>query len=112
MTRHADIPALLARMEAARRCTQRHLRVIERQIAARAERMTITARAKRRHRRRRASPWTTADERAFQAHLADLTLARLPDIDVLMRQLARQDAAVTALRGGDGIGVIGARVER
>lgn len=112
MTRHADIHALLARMEAARRCTQRHLGVIERQIAMRAARMTITARAKRRYRRRSASAWTDADERTYQAHLADLTLARRPELDVLARELARQDAAVTALRNCGGIVPIETFVER
>ncbi|MEA2968976.1 MAG: hypothetical protein QOE78_2237, partial [Alphaproteobacteria bacterium] len=38
---------LLTRMEVAQAETQRHLGIIERQIAARAERLTITDRAKR-----------------------------------------------------------------
>lgn len=39
---------LLARLEVAQSEARRHLRVIERQIAGRAERLTITDRAKRR----------------------------------------------------------------
>lgn len=110
MTRHTDIGALLARMDAARRGTQHHLAVIERQVAKRAERMTITARAKRR--RRRPSAWTGADERAYQGYVADLMLARMPEIDVLIRHLARQDDALTALRVRYGIAATGAIVER
>ena len=44
---------LLKCMEVAQAETQRHLGIIERQIAARAERLTITYRAKR----RRPRPW-------------------------------------------------------
>ena len=112
MTRHTDIGALLARMDAARRGTQHHLAVIERQVAKRAERMTITARAKRRRRRSSAGAWPGADERAYQGHLADLVLARLPEIDALTRKLARQDDALTALRSRYGVGVTSAIVER
>src|SRR5579863_9549770 len=42
----------LARMEAARNETRRHVDVIERQIAGRAERLTVTERAKSRLNRR------------------------------------------------------------
>lgn len=112
MTRRPNLCAVLARMEAARRSTRHHLAVIERQIVKRAERMTITARAKRRRRRRSAGAWTGADERAYQGHLADLVLARLPEIDALTRKLARQDAALTALRVQYGIAAVGAFIER
>ena len=110
MTRRSNLGDILARMEAARRSTRDHLAVIERQIVKRAERMTITAR--RRHRRRSAGAWTGADERAYQGYVADLMLARLPDIDVLTRHLARQDDALTAVRSRYGVGAIGAVVER
>ncbi len=98
MNRSPEVRALLARMEAARRETQHHLGVIERQIATRAERMTITARAKRRRPGRSARAWTCVDECVYQAHLADLTLARLPEIERLSRGLARQDAALARMR--------------
>jgi hypothetical protein len=67
---------LLARMEAAEGDTRRHLRIIERQIVSRAERMTVTDRVKRRQTGRGASTWTRADERLFQQLVAELTLAR------------------------------------
>lgn len=112
MTRRPNLCAVLARMEAARRSTRHHLAVIERQIVKRAERMTITARAKRRRRRSSAGAWTGADERAYQGYVADLMLARMPEIDVLIRHLARQDDALTALRVRYGIAASAAIVER
>jgi hypothetical protein len=54
---------LLARLEMAQTELRRHLRVIERQIAGRVERLTITDRAKRRQHGRGASSWTRADGR-------------------------------------------------
>lgn len=102
MTRSTDVRARLARMEAARRETHHHLAVIERQIAGKAERMTITARAKRRQNGRTARTWTGADERVYQAYLADLTLARRAEIEALSRKLARQDTALLRLRSPSG----------
>ena len=57
---------LQAGMETAEGDTRRRLRIIERQIVSRAERMTVTERVKRRQPRRGASTWTRADERLFQ----------------------------------------------
>ncbi|KQW18124.1 hypothetical protein ASC80_22080 [Afipia sp. Root123D2] len=88
----------LARMEVAQAETQRHLGVIERQIAARAERLTVTDRAKRRRHVRSASSWTNADERLFQQHLAELVLARRGEIDALTRKLDRQETAIAEFR--------------
>jgi hypothetical protein len=85
---------LLTRMEVAQAETQRHLGIIERQIAARAERLTITDRAKHRRHSRGASSWTNADERLFQEHVAKLTLARRGEIDALTRKLDRQERAI------------------
>jgi hypothetical protein len=89
---------LLTRMEVAQAETQRHLGIIERQIATRAERLTITDRAKRRHHGRGASSWTNADERLFQEHVAELTLARRSEIDALTRKLDRQEQAIAEFR--------------
>lgn len=89
---------LLTRMEVAQAETQRHLGIIERQIVARAERLTITDRAKRRHRGRGASTWTSADERLFQEHVLELTLARRAEIDALTRKLDRQEKAIAEFR--------------
>jgi hypothetical protein len=88
----------LARMEIAHAETQRHLGVIERQIAARAERMTVTDRAKRRQRGRSPSSWTSADEHLFQQHLAELALTRRGEIDALVRKLDRQETAIAEFR--------------
>jgi hypothetical protein len=85
-------------MEVAQAETQRHLGVIERQIAARAARLTITDRAKRRQHGRSASAWTSAEERLFQQHLAELALARRGEIDALTRKLDRQEMAIAAFR--------------
>lgn len=91
----------LARMEIAQAETKRHLGVIERQIAARAQRMTITERAKRRQHGRSASSWANADERLFQQHLAELALARHGEIDALTRRLDRQETAIADFRSRD-----------
>ena len=93
-----DRRLLLARMETAQAETQRHLGVIERQIAARAERMTITDRAKRRPHGRSASSRTNADERLFQQHVAELALARRGEIDALTRKLDWQQTAIADFR--------------
>ena len=90
--------ALLTRMDVAQAETQRHLGIIERQITARAERLTITDRAKRWHHGRGASSWTKADERLFQEHVAELTLARRGEIDALTRKLDRQERAIAGFR--------------
>jgi hypothetical protein len=55
--------ALLARMEKTLCELSLHLGLIERQIQARAERMTITSRTQRRQSVRGTSRWTRADER-------------------------------------------------
>jgi hypothetical protein len=98
MTEPRDRRLLLARMEVAQAETQRHLGVIERQIAARAERRTISDRAKRRQHGRSASSWTNADERLFQQHVAELALARCGEIDALTRKLDRQEKALAEFR--------------
>ncbi|MCK1275980.1 MULTISPECIES: hypothetical protein [unclassified Bradyrhizobium] len=85
-------------MEAAQAETQRRLGLIERQIASRAERLTITDRTKRRQRGRNASSWTNADERLFQQHVAELALARRGEIDALTRKLDRQETAIAQFR--------------
>jgi hypothetical protein len=89
---------LHARMETAEGDTRRRLRIIERQIVCRAERMTVTDSVKRRQPRRGASTWTRADERLFQQLVAELTLARRGEIDALTRKLERQELAIAALR--------------
>jgi hypothetical protein len=98
MTASSNRGLTLVRMELAQAETQRHLDVIERQIATRAERLTITDRAKRRQHGRSASSWTNADERLFQQHLAELALGRRGEIDALTRRLDRQETAIAEFR--------------
>ena len=89
---------LQAGMETAEGDTRRRLRIIERQIVSRAERMTVTECVKRRQPRRGASTWTRADERLFQQLVAELTLARRGEIDALTRKLERQELAIAELQ--------------
>jgi hypothetical protein len=89
---------LLERMENSLLETSRHLGLIQRQIEARAERMTITSRTKRRQSGRGTSTWTRADERTFRENIAALTLIRYAQIDALRSKLARQESAVAAFR--------------
>lgn len=95
--------ALLARMEKTLLETSRHLGLIERQIQARAERMTITSRTQRRQSGRGASRWTRVDERAFRENIAALALTRRAEIDALIRKLTRQEDAIAMFRRRHGI---------
>ncbi len=95
--------AMLATMEAARRETLAHLRLIERQIAARAERLMTSIRARSRDYRKSRSTWSHADEELYQATLSELTFSRHREVDGLSRKLARQDAAIAAFRRRHGL---------
>ncbi|CAN7626423.1 hypothetical protein [Neorhizobium sp. LjRoot104] len=90
---------LLSRMQASRRETRHHLDLVLRQIAARAERVTVTQKAKSsgRTHKRSGSRWTPTDERLFQSHLQALEFERRGEIETLSRKLARQDAAIASL---------------
>ena len=85
-------------MEAAHAETARHLAVIERQMTARAERMTTSSRVKTRQFGRTSATWRRADARDFQANLAALRFARRGEIEALSRKLARQAGAIAAHR--------------
>ena len=89
---------LLSRMEAAHRQTKEHLERIERQISARAERMTTTAKAKARRHPRGRSRWTRSDEALFRACVDQLSFERRGEIDALNRKLSRQERAILAVR--------------
>ncbi len=94
----AEQRAMLARMEKAHAETERHLAVIERQIEARAERMTTSSRVKARQFSRASATWSRADERGFQARVAALRFERRGEIDGIGRKLARQAGAIAAFR--------------
>ena len=89
---------LLGRMQAAHRQTTAHLERIERQISARAERMTTTAKAKARSHPRGGSRWTRSDEALFRAYVDQLSFERRGEIDALNRKLSRQERAILAVR--------------
>ncbi len=89
---------LISRMEAAHRQTKAHLDRIERQISARAERMTSTAKAKARRHARGGSRWTRSDEAMFRACVDQLSFERRGEIDALSRKLMRQERAILAVR--------------
>ena len=93
-------------MEAAHRQTRVHLERIERQILAKAERMTTTAKAKARRHPRGGSRWTRSDEAAFRAYVEQLSFERRGEIDALSRKLTRQEnvrrATVISFTSGAG----------
>ena len=100
MKNYIEQRAMLARMEAARIETERHLATVERQITKRAERMTVIRQAKSRQSRHRrsGSMWTRADERIFQENFVAIRFERRGEIDALSRKLARQVDAITVFR--------------
>lgn len=98
MKTDAEQRATLARMQAAHAETARHLAVIERQITARAERMTTSSRVKTRQFDRTSATWSRGDERDFQANLAALRFERRGEIEALSRKLARKAGAIAAFR--------------
>lgn len=76
-------PAPAARIRAACSEARSHLARIERQIEHRAERRTITAKAKARSSRRHQAGWSPADERLFRELVELLTFERRGDIEAL-----------------------------
>jgi hypothetical protein len=90
--------AMLARMQAAHRQTLAHLRLIERQIAARAEGLVVTFRARSRDHGRSRTTWTQADEQFYLGKLSELTFLRHAEIEALSRKLTRQEAAIAGFR--------------
>ncbi len=98
MRSYSEQRARLARMEAARAETERHLAVIERQIEVRAERMTTSTRVEARQFGRGTATWTRADERELQANVAALRFKRRGEIEALTGKLTRQTGAIAAFR--------------
>ncbi len=88
----------LRRMEEASRQTRHQLDMIERQIIRRMTALIPSlGRHKSRYRRgRRSEP--DAFLARYRSNLAAITAERQPEIDALTRKLARQEAAIAALR--------------
>jgi hypothetical protein len=98
-------PVLIVQMEAAHRQNAQHLDLIFRQIGLRAERLTITDKAKSRSAKRTGSRWARSDEQLYQHHVDRLTFERRCEIEALSRKLKRQEVALDDARkrhGGDG----------
>ncbi|OHV80314.1 hypothetical protein [Ensifer sp. LCM 4579] len=93
----------LSRMEAACCTNCRHLKIIDRQIRAEAERMTIRNRNKVRQFGRHASTWTNADERHYRDCLDAAYETRRTEVEALRRKIERQAAAINRLRACLGI---------
>lgn len=96
----------LTRMEDARRQTQRQLELIDRQITRRMMAMLPQLARRQTGYRRGKAPDRQALLERYRANLAGLTAERQPEVDALVRKLARQDAAIVAYRdrlpsGGD-----------
>lgn len=103
-------PVLMARMEAAQRQNAQHLDLIYRQIGLRAERLTITEKAKSRSGKRTGSRWTRSDEQLYQHYVDLLTFERRGEIEALSRKLKRQEVALDDARnrhGGSGKVAVG-----
>lgn len=98
MRSHFEQRAMLARLEALRAETERRIAIIERQIAAHAERMTTSSRVKARQFGRASTTGSRADERDVQANIAALRFERWGEIEALDRKLARQAGAIAAFR--------------
>lgn len=90
--------AMLARLEAARAETERRIAIIERQIAACAERMTTSRRVKARQFGHASITGRRADKRDVQPNIAALRFERRGEIEALDRRLARQAGAIAAFR--------------
>jgi len=84
-------------MEEARRQTQRQLDMINRQIIRRMTALMPQLSRKRTHYAHGKTDPRTFLER-YRSNLAAITAERQPEIDALSRKLARQDAAIAALR--------------
>ncbi|MBX4899539.1 hypothetical protein HJA81_31965 [Rhizobium bangladeshense] len=87
----------LARMEEARRQTQRQLELIDRQVSRRITSI-LPQLARRQTGYRRGKPPTGSFLERYRNNLAALTAERQPEVDALTRRLARQDAAIAAFR--------------
>lgn len=98
--------AQFTRMESARRQTQHQLDLIDRQITRRMTTIILQLGRRQSGYRGGKAPEPGAFLERYRANLAAITAERQPEIDALSRKLARQDAAIAALRaraGSEGI---------
>jgi len=93
-----DRRAQLFRMEEARRQTQRQLDLIDRQVTRRMTALIPQLHPRQATYRRGRPPDPRAFLERYRANLLAITTERQPEIDALSRKLARQDAAIAALR--------------
>lgn len=99
MRSYLEQRAMLARLEAACAETERRIAIIERQIAARAERITTSTRVNsRQFGQASTSGSPRADELDVQENMMALRFERRGEIEALERMLARQAGAVAAFR--------------
>lgn len=98
MKTESEQRARLARMERARAETERHLAIIERQIAGRAEHIAMSSHVQTRRFGPATSRWNPVDERRYQEALAALHFERRGEIEALARKLTRQAGAIAACR--------------
>ena len=89
---------LIQKMIDARAETDRHIRIIERQISARAERMTVTQKSKARSFRHGTSRWTNAHEALLDENIGQVRFERRQELDALIRKRRRQDRAIETLK--------------
>jgi hypothetical protein len=85
-------------MEDARRQTQHQLAMIDRQIIRLLTALIPQLGRKRTGYRRGEPPDPGAFLERYRSNLAAITAERQPEVDALSRKLARQDAAIEALR--------------
>lgn len=99
----ADRSAQLSRLEEARRQTQHQLDLIDRQITRKMTALIpLIGRRQRGYRRGKREPPGAFLER-YRKNLAALMAERQPEVDGLLRKLARQDAAIAAVRTRSGV---------
>jgi hypothetical protein len=90
-------------METALAETRANLTRVEHSLSDRAEAETIRRRPKKRQYHRRMTRWTGADEAAYWRVLDEMLCMTGPEIEHLRRRIARQDAAIEALRRKYGV---------
>ena len=98
MMTHARLRVVLDRIESSLAHTRSNLVRVEHALSNRAEAETIQRRPKARYYHRRMSRWTGADEAEYRRILERLLETSQPELDRLRGRIARQDAAIEALR--------------